>query len=63
MDFKMEEEQSDSDILNDIETRFRKNKKVNNREIKLLMESYIAYGVEIPEDIYKKLLKGGFYLI
>jgi len=51
----MAKEMSDADILNDIEDRVRKGKPVTKREIGLLVESYSAFGVQMPKDILKKI--------
>lgn len=46
---------SDADVLNRIETRLRKKKKVSDRERRLLVEGYNAFGVDIPRDVAKLL--------
>ena len=46
---------SDAEVLNDIETRLRTKKKVTDREIRLLVEGYTAFGVPMPKDILKGL--------
>jgi len=46
---------SDAEVLNRIEKKLRKNKKVSQREINLLVEGYTAYGIPMPKDILMKL--------
>lgn len=43
---------SEADVLNEIEMRIRKKKPVSDREMRLLGESYTAFGVP-----YKKRVK------
>ena len=45
----------DAEILNRIERRLRKKKKVSDRERRLLAESYHAFGVPVPRDIGRML--------
>jgi hypothetical protein len=52
---KPEKDYSDADVLNEIEMRVRKGKPVSDREGRLLIESYQAFGVPIPKDIQRKL--------
>lgn len=54
------EEETDADILNNIENRIREDKPVLKREIDLLLECYCTYRVVIPKDIKQKIMKGGF---
>lgn len=49
------DELSDADTLNDIENRLRQNKEVSEKEVYLLLESYVSYSVNIPSDIKIKL--------
>jgi len=46
---------SEAEVLNEIETRLRKGQKVIDREVRLLVEGYNAFGVEMPKDIAKIL--------
>lgn len=46
---------NEADVLNRIERRLRKKKKVSDREKRLLAESYVAFGVPMPKDIEKML--------
>lgn len=50
----MKNEKSDADILNEIERRARKGK-ASDRELRLLVESYICYDIPIPKEIMEQL--------
>lgn len=50
---KNEEEFSEAEVLNDIERRLRKNRKVADREVRLLVEAYAVYNIPVPKDIQK----------
>lgn len=47
-------EQTDAEVLNRIENKVRKGK-ATQREIFSLCESYTAFNVTMPKDIYKIL--------
>jgi hypothetical protein len=44
---------SEAEVLNDIEERLRKGRKVADREVRLLVEGYDAFNVPVPRDIQK----------
>ena len=46
--------ESEADILNKIEAKARKGQ-ATGRELRVLSEAYIAYGVPMPEDIAEGL--------
>ena len=46
---------SDAEVLNRIERKIRQGKKATDREGRLLVEGYTAYGIKMPKDILKKL--------
>ena len=50
-----EEEWSEAEVLNEIENRLRKGKKVSDMEVRLLQEGYFGFGVQMPKDIQKIL--------
>jgi glycine cleavage system pyridoxal-binding protein P len=52
---KEDEEFSEAEVLNEIETRIRKGKPVSDWEKELLLEGYSVYDAPIPKDIQKKL--------
>lgn len=45
----------EAEVLNRIERRLRKKRKVSDRERRLLAESYHAFGVPVPRDIGRML--------
>ena len=46
---------SEAEVFNEIEMRVRKGKPVSDKERRLLIEGYYAFGVPVPKDIQNKL--------
>jgi len=46
---------SEAEVLNKIENRLRNKESVTDKEVRLLIEGYTAFGVIMPDDIIKIL--------
>jgi len=49
------DELDEADTLNEIEGKVMRGEPVSDRERNLLIESYVAFGVGIPSNVYRKL--------